>query len=124
MTALLVLLLGLAGGLGAVARFVVDGVVRARVRSALPAGTIFINVSGSFLLGLLAGATLHGAPAALQAIAGTGFLGGYTTFSTASVETVRLIQAGRVGMAAANALVTLVLSLATAALGLWIGLIW
>lgn len=124
MTALLVLLLGLAGGLGAVARFVVDGVVRARVRSALPAGTIFINVSGSFLLGLLAGATLHGAPAALQAIAGTGFLGGYTTFSTASVETVRLIQAGRVGMAAANALVTLVLSLATAALGLWIGLTW
>jgi CrcB protein len=119
--ALTVVLLGLAGGLGAVTRFVVDGVVRARFRSALPVGTIAINVSGSFLLGVIAGATLHGAPAALQAIAGTGFLGGYTTFSTASVETVRLVQAGRVATAAVNALGTLALALAGAALGLLAG---
>ncbi|WP_334170599.1 fluoride efflux transporter CrcB [Sinomonas sp.] len=121
MNALTVVLLGLAGGLGAVTRFVVDGVVRARFRSALPVGTIAINVSGSFLLGVIAGATLHGAPAALQAIAGTGFLGGYTTFSTASVETVRLVQAGRVATAAVNALGTLALALAGAALGLLAG---
>ncbi|WP_138444560.1 fluoride efflux transporter CrcB [Sinomonas susongensis] len=121
MNALTVVLLGLAGGLGAIARFVIDGVVRARFRSALPLGTMAINVSGSFLLGVLAGATLHGAPAALQAIAGTGFLGGYTTFSTASVETVRLVQAGRVATAAVNALGTLALTLAGAALGLWVG---
>lgn len=121
MNALTVILLGLAGGLGAVARFVVDGVVRARFRSALPLGTMVINVSGSFLLGVIAGATLHGAPAALQAVAGTGFLGGYTTFSTASVETVRLVQARRVATAAVNALGALALALAGAALGLWAG---
>ncbi|MFD1214169.1 fluoride efflux transporter CrcB, partial [Arthrobacter sp. GCM10027362] len=103
-----VLLLALAGGAGAGTRFIVDGLIRSRMHSALPVGTIAINVSGSFLLGLLAGAAMHrGLPAELQLILGTGFLGGYTTFSTASVETVRLIQAGRGGLAAANALGTL-----------------
>lgn len=119
--ALTAILLGLAGGIGAIARFVVDGLVRARVRTALPVGTIVINVSGAFALGLIAGATLHGSPPALQAVLGTGFLGGYTTFSTASVETVRLIQAGRVATAAVNALGTLGLTLLGAALGLVLG---
>ncbi len=111
------ILLGLAGGLGAAARFVVDGLVRARVRSAVPVGTILINVTGSLLLGLLAGAALHGAPPELQAVAGTGFLGGYTTFSTASVETIRLIQASRPGTAALNALGTLAAALLAAGAG-------
>ncbi|WP_422936546.1 fluoride efflux transporter CrcB [Sinomonas sp. P47F7] len=112
-----VIFLGVAGGVGAAARFVVDGLVRARARTALPVGTILINVSGSFLLGLLAGATLRGAPSGLLAIAGTGFLGGYTTFSTASVETIRLVQAKRPGTAALNALGTL----GTALLAAWAG---
>lgn len=118
MTPLTVILLGAAGGLGAGARFVVDGLIRARARTALPVGTIAINVTGSFLLGLVAGATLRGAPADLQAIAGTGFLGGYTTFSTASVETIRLVQANRSGVAALNALGTLAATLIAAALGM------
>jgi CrcB protein len=118
MTPLTVALLGLAGGLGAGARFVVDGLIRARVRTALPVGTILINVTGSLLLGIIAGATLRGAPSEIQAIAGTGFLGGYTTFSTASVETIRLIQASRPGTAALNALGTLAATLAAAAVGL------
>ncbi len=117
MTLLTVIFLGVAGGVGAAARFVVDGLVRARARTALPVGTILINVSGSFLLGLLAGATLRGAPSGLLAIAGTGFLGGYTTFSTASVETIRLVQAKRPGTAALNALGTL----GTALLAAWAG---
>ncbi|MGN6402916.1 fluoride efflux transporter FluC [Sinomonas sp.] len=112
-----VLLLGMAGGLGAGTRFMVDGLVRSLFRTALPFGTILINVTGSFLLGLVTGATLHGAPTDLQAVAGTGFLGGYTTFSTASVETVRLVQAGRPGLAALNALGTLGLTLLAAAAG-------
>jgi fluoride exporter len=119
-----VLLLALAGGAGAGTRFVVDGLVRTRVRSALPLGTIAINISGSFLLGLLAGAVLHrGVAEELQLILGTGFLGGYTTFSTASVETVRLVQAGRSRLALVNALGTLAAAAAAAAAGLALALI-
>ena len=118
MSALTVTLLGLAGGLGAGTRFVLDGLVRARARTVLPVATIAINVTGSFLLGLIAGAALRGAPAALLPIAGTGFLGGYTTFSTASVETIRLLQAHRPGTAALNAFGTLAAALLAASAGI------
>lgn len=103
-----VLLLGLAGGLGAALRFVVDGLLRARLRTALPVGTMLINISGSLLLGFLAGLlSSRAASDAFQLILGTGFLGGYTTFSTASFETVRLIQGRRSGLALLNGLGTL-----------------
>jgi len=116
---LTVLLLGLAGGLGAGTRFVVDGLVRSRLRTALPVGTIAINVTGSFLLGLVAGAVIgHAAPPELQAIAGTGFLGGYTTFSTASFETVRLIQSRRTWLALLNGIGTAAAAIGAAAAGL------
>lgn len=119
MSVLTILLLGLAGGLGAGTRFVVDGLVRSRVRTAVPVGTIAINVTGSFLLGLVAGAVIaHAAPVELQAIAGTGFLGGYTTFSTASFETVRLIQSRRTGLALLNGIGTAVAAVGAAAAGL------
>ncbi len=119
MNVLTILLLGLAGGLGAGTRFVVDGLVRSRLRTALPVGTIAINVTGSFLLGLVAGAVIvHAAPVELQAIAGTGFLGGYTTFSTASFETVRLIQSRRTGLALLNGIGTAVAAVGAAAAGL------
>nr|WP_226762123.1 CrcB family protein [Arthrobacter sp. SO3] len=114
-----ILLLGLAGGLGAGTRFVVDGLVRSRARTALPVGTIAINVTGSFLLGLVAGAVIvHAAPVELQYIAGTGFLGGYTTFSTASFETVRLIQSRRTGLALVNGIGTAVAAVGATAAGL------
>jgi CrcB protein len=116
--ALTVLFLGLAGGLGAGTRFVVDGLVRSRLRTALPVGTIAINITGSFLLGLVAGAVIvHAAPVELQAIAGTGFLGGYTTFSTASFETVRLIQSRRTGFALLNSVGTAAAAVGAAAAG-------
>jgi CrcB protein len=119
---LTVLLLGLAGGLGAGTRFVVDGLVRSRFRTALPVGTIAINVTGSFLLGLVAGAVIaRAAPVELQAIAGTGFLGGYTTFSTASFETVRLIQSRRTRLALLNGLGTALAAVGAAAVGLAVG---
>jgi CrcB protein len=116
---LTILLLGLAGGLGAGTRFVVDGLVRSKIRTAVPLGTIAINITGSFLLGLVAGSVIvHSAPAELQAIAGTGFLGGYTTFSTASFETVRLIQARRTGLALLNGIGTAAAAIGAAAAGL------
>ncbi|MDN4644078.1 fluoride efflux transporter FluC [Arthrobacter sp. PsM3] len=119
MSVLTIVLLGIAGGLGAGTRFVVDGLVRSRVRTALPIGTIAINVTGSFLLGLVAGAVIvHAAPVELQAIAGTGFLGGYTTFSTSSFETVRLIQSRRTGLALLNGIGTAVAAVGAAAAGL------
>jgi CrcB protein len=124
MTVWLCLGVALAGAVGAGTRFVLDGVVRARRRSDsrwsdLPFGTPFINVTGSLVLGLLAGLVLfHGIPSAWQVIAGTGFCGGYTTFSTASFETIRLIQDRRTTFAAINAVGTLALSLVAAGAGL------
>lgn len=113
-----VLLVALAGGAGAAARFVVDGLVRSRARTALPLGTIFINVSGSLLMGILAGLVMaHQAPESLQLILGTGFLGGYTTFSTASLETVRLVQSGRTGLALLNGVGTMAACVGAAAAG-------
>ncbi|SEH61402.1 MULTISPECIES: fluoride efflux transporter CrcB [unclassified Leifsonia] len=122
MTALLVLAVAAAGGVGAVARLVLDGLLRARVRIAYPLGTTVINVTGSFLLGLVTGLALaHGLPAEWRAVLGTGFLGGYTTFSTASYETVRLAQQRRYRAALVNGVGMLVLALAAAGLGLWLG---
>ncbi|KAF0969018.1 MULTISPECIES: fluoride efflux transporter FluC [Mycobacteriales] len=88
-----------AGAFGAVARFVVDGAVRHRWPAVTPWGTFVINVTGSAILGVLAGLVVfHGAPHELRTILGTGFCGGYTTFSTAVFESVRLAQnSDRVG---------------------------
>ncbi|MFE4078493.1 fluoride efflux transporter CrcB [Paenarthrobacter sp. YIM B13468] len=119
-----VLLLALAGGLGAAVRFMVDGLIRARVRTAMPWATILINVSGSLLLGFLAGLVMEGqAPESLQLILGTGFLGGYTTFSTASLETIRLVQSGRLGLALVNGLGSMAVSVGAAAAGVWFALL-
>ena len=110
---------GLAGSVGAVARFLVDGAIRSRSTTRVPWGTVIINVSGSLVAGVLAGIVVfHGAPATLQLVAVVGFLGGYTTFSTASYETVRLIQGGDGRAAVANAAGNLAGSLLGAALGL------
>lgn len=108
----------LAGGLGAGTRFLVDSWVRPRVPSSIPWSTHLINVSGSLLLGLIVGA---GSSDSWHTIAGVGFLGGYTTFSTASVETAHLAIERRYGAAFANAFAMLVLSIAAAALGYAIG---
>lgn len=122
MTPLVVLGVAAAGGLGAVARLVLDGVLRSRIAVSFPLGTTVINVTGSFLLGLVTGLALaHGLPPEWRAILGTGFLGGYTTFSTASYETVRLAQQRRYRAALFNGVGMLLLALAAAGLGLWLG---
>jgi CrcB protein len=122
MTPLVFLALALAGGVGAMSRFVLDGVIRARFAGSAPWGTITINLSGSLVLGLLTGVAAAGLlPDEWLAIAGAGFLGGYTTFSTASVETVRILQERRWGTGIVVALGTLVAAVALAGLGLWVG---
>jgi len=119
-----VVLLALAGGIGAAIRFMVDGFIRQRLKTALPWGTILINVSGSLALGFLAGLLMRGqAPESLFLIVGTGFLGGYTTFSTASLETIRLIQSGRMGLALINGLGSMAASVLAAAAGVGISLL-
>jgi CrcB protein len=109
----------IAGGAGAAARFVFDGTIRHRWAADFPYGTLIVNITGSFLLGVLTGLVLfHGQPHELTLIAGTGFCGGYTTFSTASFETVRLLQQRAYLLAATNAIVTPLLTFAAASTGL------
>jgi len=115
MTALLV---ALAGGLGAGVRYSLDAWMRPRVSTVLPWSTHLINITGSLLLGLLVGI---GADHSWHTIAGVGFLGGYTTFSTGSVETAHLVLDRRYRSAAVNSLGMLVLSVGAAAIGYALG---
>jgi CrcB protein len=115
----MIALWAIAGGVGAIARFMLDGIIRGRLRTVLPFGTMIINVSGSLLLGFITGLVLFNAvPTDWQLVVGTGFLGGYTTFSTASFETARLIQERQFIAALANGLGMLVLAVAAAVGGL------
>lgn len=114
----LVLGVALAGAVGAPARFLVDGFVRSRTRDDLPYGTLLINVSGSFLLGLLTGLALtRGFPQTPFVVLGSGFCGAYTTFSTFAFETVRLAEEGERSRALVNVAVSLVIGVAAAAGG-------
>ena len=124
MTPLLFVLVALAGGVGAVARFALDTAIRSRWATRMPWGTIVINLTGSLVLGLVVGLVSAGALAGeWQWVLGTGFLGGYTTFSTASVETVRLLQKRAWGAAVVNVLGQLVAATALAAAGVWLGVV-
>ncbi|SRX96147.1 hypothetical protein MSP7336_04423 [Mycobacterium shimoidei] len=106
-----------AGGFGAVLRFLVDGAVGRRAARSFPVGTLAVNVSGAALLGLIGGLALS-RPAAL--LAGTAFVGSYTTFSTWMLETQRLGEERQVWPAVANIVVSVVLGMAAATLGQWI----
>lgn len=122
MTPWIFLLLALAGGVGAAVRFLVDGLIRSHLKTAFPWATTIINVSGSLVLGFITGATLEQlVPSDVSIVLGTGFLGGYTTFSTASYETVQLIKQRRYGASFISGIGMLVLSVAAAAIGLWVG---
>lgn len=106
------------GGASALARFFVDGIVAPRVGGDFPAGTLAVNASGAFLLGLLAGLALSGESLLL---AGTASIGSYTTFSTWMLETQRLTEAGDEINAGANLFVSIGVGLGAAALGRVIG---
>ncbi|MEA5153862.1 fluoride efflux transporter CrcB [Raineyella sp.] len=112
----------LAGGAGAALRFVVDGWVRSALPMRFPLGTTVINVTGSFVLGVVTALTAgHVLPTTWSTVLGTGLMGGYTTFSTASVETVRLLASGDVRLGLRAGLGTLVIGVLAALAGLWAG---
>jgi CrcB protein len=104
----------LAGGIGAVLRFLADGSIRSRTNGGFPWATLLINLTGSFVLGLMVGLSSGW----WRAVLGTGLCGGYTTFSAASFESVRLLEQRRFGAAAAHAVGGLVACLAAASAGL------
>jgi len=106
------------GGAGSVLRFLVDRAVAARSGRGFPFGTLVINLSGALILGFLTGLALSKDQALL---AGTAAVGSYTTFSTWMFETERLAEDRELGRAGANVVASLVLGVAAAALGKWIG---
>ena len=105
----MIIAIAIAGGIGASLRLVADGVVRSMIGTRLPWGTLLING-----LGVLLGS---GAGSQALWLVGTGLLGGFTTFSTASFESAALILERRWGGAASYAIGTLVLTVAAAAVG-------
>lgn len=109
---------GLIGGLGAVARFLLDGAVAVRLGRSFPFGTLVVNLSGALLLGVLVGASTSGDAFALL---GTGALGAFTTFSTWMLESHRLAEDGQLPLGAWNIALSLGLGLAAAELGRLIG---
>jgi fluoride exporter len=106
------------GGVGALARFGLTLLVADRLHPHLPVGTLAVNLSGSFLLGLMAGAAVEGDA---RLILGVGLLGAYTTFSAWMVETQRIEEAGRRRIAVANVVLSIVLGLSAVAIGHAIG---
>jgi CrcB protein len=121
---MLALAVSLAAGLGAVLRFVLDRAVQARIRSEFPYGTLVVNLSGSFVLGLTTGlAAHHGLSTAAAVVLGAGLAGGYTTLSTWAWETLTLTESGALGWAVANSLASFAAGLAAAAAGLGLALL-
>ncbi len=109
----------IAGSVGAPARYLLDGFVQDRTEGAFPWGTFVINVSGSLLLGLITGAALyHAFPSTPKIWLGTGFCGAYTTFSTFTFETIRLLEEGAVVDAFFNAIASLLTATGAAVAGL------
>jgi CrcB protein len=108
----------LLGGTGAIARFLVDTAISQRFGRNFPAGTLAINLSGAFVLGLLTGARASGS---LLVLAGTTTIGSYTTFSTWMFETHRLFEDAERRDAALNIIVSLCSGLLAAAAGRAIG---
>lgn len=109
--------------LGGALRFVLGTAFPPRGDAAFPLATLLINVAGSLLLGLLLARFAQGAlpaPAARLALT-AGFCGGFTTFSTFSLETVRLANAGHAARAAAYVMLSVALSLAATGAGLLLG---
>jgi fluoride exporter len=104
----------LVGGVGSVLRFVIDGAVARRAARSFPFGTLAVNVSGAALLGFLGGLMLSKDAALL---AGTAFVGAYTTFSTWMLETQRLGEERQTWTALANVVVSVAFGIAAAALG-------
>ena len=117
------LLIGLGGFAGAISRYLVDGFVTDRTAAAFPWGTLAVNLSGSFVLGLLFAMTAERAilPADIRGPVMIGFIGAYTTFSTFMLESWVLIENGSYTTAVANLGGSVLLGLVAVLAGLTLG---
>ena len=111
--------IGALGGIGAIARFLLDGAVSRQLGRDFPYGTLAVNLSGAFVLGAVTGAALSEDASRLV---GTGLLGAYTTFSTWAFESHRLGEDGRLRLGAANFAVSLLLGVVFAWAGRRLGM--
>ena len=118
-----ILLVGAGGFFGAITRYLVDGWVTQVLGPQFPWGTMVINVSGSFVLGLLFALAIDrtALPAAIRGPILIGFIGAYTTFSTLTLESWRLVEAGSWPQAIANLVGSIVLGMVAVVAGLAIG---
>lgn len=116
-------LIGLGGFAGAIARYLVDGAIADRTGGGFPWGTLVINVSGSFVLGLLFALSTERAilSAEIRGPVMIGFLGAYTTFSTFMLESWRLVETGSWTAAIANLGGSMILGLVAVVAGLTLG---
>jgi fluoride exporter len=112
------LAVGVLGGLGAIARFVIDARVSANTGAQFPLGTLLVNLSGALVLGVLVGLALSGEAYLLT---GTAVIGSYTTFSTWMLESHRLAEDGRRRLLVANVVLSLLVGVGAAALGRLLG---
>jgi fluoride exporter len=112
---------GVFGGFGAMARFLMSNWASKFNLGGIPAGTLFVNGVGSLLLGLMLGSVLftEGLSERYRLALTVGFLGGFTTFSTFSVETVQLFEQGRASAALMNIGLQVVVGLVMAGVGIW-----
>lgn len=112
----------LAGGLGALCRYLLGGGALNLNHATLPFGTLLVNVLGSFLIGYLSWSLVYRwqLPKDLQVVILTGFLGGFTTFSAFSLEVVRYFEDGHIGRAIIYVLGSVLLSIGMCILGLWL----
>ncbi len=107
-----------AGAVGALCRYWLGGAIQQRFRSDFPIGTLIVNLSGAFLLGVVAGTDQLGSDSVVAAV---GFLSGFTTFSTWMIETLRLGSPVRSRRSLANLGITMVGGVALLVAGLWLG---
>jgi len=120
-----VMLVAAGSALGAPTRFLIDQFIQRSHERILPWGTWTINVTGAFLLGMLMGsATRLELDTLLLAAAGTGFLGAYTTFSTFTWETMRLVEDGAFLAALGNIVLSVIAGIVAVSAGVALSLLW
>lgn len=115
-------LVALGGAIGASLRYLAGvGVVRAFGHTGFPLGVIGVNILGSFLMGLFVSTAALKGWGHWNPFVATGILGGFTTFSAFSLEAMTLYERGESGLALAYVLLSVILSIAGLACGLWVG---